>query len=203
MLPTIESEFYGKVIVIRPTLEEELLKVVELHKHPLIKPYQYKIRPDYHEKLKSIWSYNQDAEKGRRALEFYSILLDGEMIGNITVCCLFGIDMDKVDNSIRRPHSFGWNLHPDYWGNGYMYQSLEMLFDNVFSRNHDFLVRIECFDFNERCIRLIGKLGFQSRRLSGLQHFLLRLNRRCFHRHLRFDLTRNDFESRPKTIKSR
>lgn len=74
-----------------------------------------------------------------------------EPMGNI-----FAEDEDKRVNSIR----LDFNLHPKYWGNGYMPEALNGAVNHLFETGYDY-VNINYFGKNTNAARVANKLGFQ------------------------------------------
>ena len=196
MQPTIETEFKGKALAIRAAKTDELAKIAELHEHPEVAPFQYSTVNNYAESLKIVVEAHEKHKDSPELMHFYSILLDEKFIGSVTVSCPDGIPLPKGEGSPHGLIGIGWNLAPEYWGNGYMYRALELLLEQFFILNDLILVRAECFDFNDRCVRLVEKLGFVRKRIPWLEHWWLRFRRRCKHYHLRFELTQSDFGNR-------
>ena len=194
MQPAIEAEFKGKVLTVRAAIQEELPKIAKLHEDPKVAPFQYPSVANYAESLKMVVEAQEKYEDAPALMHFYAILLDGEFIGSVTVSCPTGIPIPKQHEASIELIGIGWNLAPEVWGNGYMSKSLELLLGELFSLNDLILFRAECFDFNDRCVRLLERLGFVGKRIPWLSHWWLRIQRSCKHKHLRFELTKRDFE---------
>ena len=197
MQPTIESTYKNQQLTVRPALMAELGEIDKLRRHDKVAPFQYRAPHDHADRLKAIMEMNRRNEPAVPTMQFYSVLLEDEFIGSITVCCQFGIQRIMEPGTVDRPLTIGWDLHPDHWGKGFMFKALEMLFGDFFLHNENLIVRAECFDFNDRCVRLLERLGFSQKKLSWLRHLFLRIERSSFHRHLRFELTIEEFKNRP------
>ena len=194
MQPAIESEFKGKLLSVRAATEDELVMIAELHQHPKVAPFQYESVPNYAESLKVVVDTQKEHPDAPALMHFYSILIDNEFIGSVTVSCPMGIPVPKVQGAPIGLVSIGWNLAPEFWGKGYMSRALQLLLSEFFSLNDLILIRAECFDFNDRCIRLLDRLGFVQQIIHWFAHWWLRIRRRCKHFHLRYELTKSDFE---------
>jgi len=60
----------------------------------------------------------------------------------------------------------GWDLHPDYWGQGVMAGALKVLFGSWFDAGKlDFIIS-DCYGDNYRCMRMMGKVGYEPQHIS-------------------------------------
>lgn len=89
-----------------------------------------------------------------------------------------------------------WNLLPGYWGRGIMPAALTALFDYMFTQDGVTAVVADCFATNDRCLRVLEKLGFCRCRLgawAAIGHFIKTKGQRKV---LRFRLTAEQWATR-------
>jgi RimJ/RimL family protein N-acetyltransferase len=63
----------------------------------------------------------------------------------------------------------GWNIVPELWGRKIMVRALELLFSARFESQLRLVFIACCFASNNRCLRVIEKLGFKVDRLTVLE----------------------------------
>ena len=56
--------------------------------------------------------------------------------------------------------NLSFNVHPNYWGKGYMPEALEMIINYLFSLGYDYIV-CSYLDGNIKAKRVLSKLGFK------------------------------------------
>jgi len=94
-----------------------------------------------------------------------TILVDSGFAGNISEGCSMGKNGVLVIQ-------LGWNLRPEFWGQGFMVQALEQLFQKRFATRSDIEFVACAFTSNRRSIRVIEKLGFLADRMSLSERIL-------------------------------
>lgn len=90
-------------------------------------------------------SYNSTGER-------YIILNEQALIGSIG---LFELDKNNMTISI------GFELLPDYWNNGYMYEALEVFISIAKRKYNATQINAKVDIQNIRCINLLIKMGFK------------------------------------------
>lgn len=95
----------------------------------------------------------------------------------------------------REQATLGWSLLPELWGQGIATLALRQLFDLRFSENRSLHLIAYCFDSNTRSLRVIEKLGFQSRTMTLIDRLTHFFNTWGRHRVVKFGLTFERWES--------
>lgn len=78
------------------------------------------------------------------------IYIDGKAIGNV-------LTEDEED---KKSINLSFNIHPNYWGKGYMPEALEMIINYLYSLGYDNII-CSYLDGNVKAKRTLGKLGFK------------------------------------------
>ena len=116
------------------------------------------------------------------------ILVDGNFAGHISqVYSTLGVSDTTV--------LLGWNIVPELWGRKIMVRALELLISARFESQPRLVFIACCFASNNRCLRVIEKLGFRVDRLTAMErlsHFMMTWGRERVVKHrLDFDLWQN------------
>ena len=137
-------------IELRLALPDDIPSINEIRQHSLVAPHQYRISyPLWLE----IWLTRLNADISAESFEWRitAVLFDSKIVGHISESRTLG----KSGFSIR----VGWNLHPDYWGRGVMTTALTEFISNLVSDKQCNSIVADCFEGNERCLRLLARLG--------------------------------------------
>ena len=78
------------------------------------------------------------------------IYIDGKAIGNV-------LTEDEED---KKSINLSFNIHPNYWGKGYMPEALEMIINYLYSLGYDNII-CSYLDGNTKAKRTLSKLGFK------------------------------------------
>jgi len=177
----------GLQVTIREYIPADAEKVFALRKDPRLRGMQY--APSILESPASQTALFQPGpDIPRNGWMCSCILVDGNFAGHISqIYSTFGVSDTTV--------LLGWNIVPELWGRKIMVRALELLFSARFE-SHPRLVFIACcFASNNRCLRVIEKLGFRADRLTVLErlsHFRMTWGReRVVKYRLDFDLWQN------------
>ena len=121
--------------------------ICEIRLHPAVRPFQYADR-----NVRSRFTAIINGELTNENACVYSIESNDSLVGYI-VHSFAEIEDVKLA-------SCGWSLHPDSWGKGVMTRTLTSFFDHLFKCDAHTHIIADCFSGNERCIKLLGRLGF-------------------------------------------
>lgn len=153
-------------VSIRPVIEEDGQRIFDLRRDPRLQGMQY-----------SLWWFDSpkkfvrsDGNNGR--LPRYgtlrsAILVDDEFAGHISQTFtppsvrLTGAEVEV---------SLSWDLFPELWGLGIMPSALNKLLAQRFRQNEKIDFVACCFASNQRCCRVIDKLGFIEEPLGVLEY---------------------------------
>ena len=167
-------------IKLRLAIPNDLPTLGEIRRHPLVAPHQYRINyPMWLE----IWLARLNADVSTTHYEWRTttILFESKVVGYIS-------EFRSFRKSTFSVH-LGWNLHPDYWGRGVMTTALtEFVTTLLLSSEQCTSIVADCFDSNERCLRLLSRLGFAATPIGAIERFLTLVFRLCPHRILRHEL---------------
>lgn len=165
-------------VSIRSATLDDLSTIMRICLDPQVQPNQYRV--------------NASAATGFR------MIIAGEAVLGRYERCITSIEVDGVmAGYIHRDHNFtrgfetvtfGWNLAPSYWGRGIMPDAVSQLVDWCVAERKTKRFIVECFRENQRCLRVIEKLGFQPAPISYFDRFVTALAHRCWNWVLRFEL---------------
>ena len=167
-------------IAIRDTVEADLPAIFRIRTDPLVHPHQYKLtRGD----TIDVWKQQLFGSRkgGRMHFKSTTIVRDNEIIGHIS--------QTHYEACGRNMCYCGWNLAPTYWGQGIAMIALSRLFDSFFSEQRIDTVISDCFSSNQRCIRLLQKLGYEPVPIAPYERVLILVVNRCLRWTRRFQLT--------------
>jgi RimJ/RimL family protein N-acetyltransferase len=165
-------------ISIRSATQEDVPSIMRICLDPQVTPNQYRV--------------SAKAEPGFRAIVAGEVVL-GRYERRITIIEVNG----EIAGYIHHDHSFfrgaeavafGWNLAPVHWGKGIMPVSVKQLMDQCVSERKTQLFIVECFRDNQRCLRVIDKLGFREAPISLYERAVTALAQRCRKWVLRFEI---------------
>jgi RimJ/RimL family protein N-acetyltransferase len=166
-------------IELRLAVPDDFAAITDIRQHPLVRPQQYRVH-------NALWleillaRLNADVSAQSFEWRVTAIHQESSVIGHISefrTTCKSGISVQ-----------LGWNLHPDYWGCGLMTLALTEFINQLFSNEICTSVIADCFSNNERCIRLLHRLGFVETNIGQLERLLICAFRLCPHRILRHKL---------------
>lgn len=83
------------------------------------------------------------------------VYLDNMAIGNV---------LTEEENYDERKIELSYNLHPSYWGNGYMPEAISCVIEYLFSLGYDNII-CTYSDGNIKAKRVLDKLGFKPYRI--------------------------------------
>lgn len=163
------------------TTAADMPRMFEIWNDPLVLEHQYRPPQGLTPEL-----YARFALTGPRRCT--SIFADDQLIGYVSRAYGCGVT--------GRVCYLSWDLSPAYWGQGIMPAALTTLVDYMFTQDDVRAVVADCFATNQRCLRVLAKVGFQRTRL-GLRamfaHFIWSKGKR---RVLRFRLTARQWGER-------
>ena len=174
-------------ILIRDTTPDDLPEIFRIQTDPVVRVHQYRFGPnDSLERWTRLLAGHDCAEASR--FRCSTIRLGSAIIGHVTHWhwCIDGL----------RACQCGWNLDPEYWGQGVMCAALSELFDTLFGVEGVQYVFADCFRNNRRCLRVMEKLGFVPNGIPPYQRLLLAWQMRCLRWILRFRLDAEAWRSR-------
>ncbi|MFN7877287.1 MAG: GNAT family N-acetyltransferase [Pirellula sp.] len=171
-------------VTIRDLLKEDAKLVFDLRCDPRLHGMQY--APSKMESAETLFAIMKPGpEIPITGFKCSAILVDGAFAGNIS-------EAYSITNLGKPLIQLGWNLVPEFWGNGIMVLAIERLLQKRFSKRQDIVFHAFVFSTNHRSIRVIEKLGFASTKLlflEWLHHlYLTRGKKRVLKYWLNFDL---------------
>ena len=89
-------------------------------------------------------------------------------------------------------YALGWNLAPEFWGNGVMTHSLTQLLNDLRNPTGRTLFVADCFQSNERCVSLLNRLEFAPWKIGIGEQFAGMLKNKCLKWVLRFCLQKEN-----------
>ena len=143
---------------IRDSILDDAQQIFDLRCDPRLKSMQYS--PSILETPTTLFAVIQPGlDFPTNGWKSSTILTDGNFAGHITQ--VFQTGSDGVTRIL-----LGWNLAPECWGMGIMVRALGLLFEQRFAVKREINFVACCFASNQRCIRVISKLGFQPDKLT-------------------------------------
>lgn len=138
-------------IQLRPTVDSDLPMIFKIVGNPSVAPFQYPLKSTTFDD----WceEYEQSKKSSFYRVEHLTILYDGQPAGTLL-------------SNFRKEQDYefvyaGWNLDPAFWGKGIMTLALAQSFGEFLDSDETRIVIADCFPTNERCLRLLDRLGFQ------------------------------------------
>ena len=178
---------YNERIKIRLTEPEDLATIAEIRGHPLVAPHQYRAS-----RFMSfeIWLARMLASLAAESFEWKcsTVLFDSSIVGHISEFTTLSKNGAEVQ--------LGWNLHPDYWGRGIMTHALTTHISNLTIDERCNTLTADCFAGNERCLRLLDRLGFKEISVGWLERLIICVFRLCPHRILRHKISPKQWNSK-------
>lgn len=101
----------------------------------------------------------------------FVVTRDGRSVGHI-VEYLYDREVRFGQDSWGKMGYLGFDLHPDYWGQGIMKAALRRYLNDGFEQGRFKHLVVECLTNNRRGRRLLEGLGFQALRVSLVDQFL-------------------------------
>jgi RimJ/RimL family protein N-acetyltransferase len=157
-------------ITIRPTIEMDLAAIQSIRTDPLVIPHQYRLTSA---DTVEFWRGKLfGAEQtGNAVLRSHTLLLENEMVGHVI----------HTQFKNERVGQFGWNLMPIHWGKGFAYQGLTLVFDELAAEQDGQLFVADCFSANQRCRKLLNRLGFVPTSIPLFERLMIAVYMRCGH----------------------
>ena len=174
-------------LTVKITVESDLPDIFRIREDPLVKPNQYKMsRGGGIENWRSC--LHVDNLPDGVVWRCWTIRVGDQIVGHVT----------GLHSQIKygRSYHFGWNLAPNFWGRGIMAQALTHVLDDVFAEANVEAVVADCFESNERCIRLVQKLGFSPMKINWPERLTIWIRHSCPHKVLRNRLLATDWNAR-------
>lgn len=173
----------GRDVVVRPMLPPDVDDVTRFLRDPRCAPFQYPFSESRCESLRDAIGYREHNPNLEMLYRYYTITLNDRPVGHIVLEA-----MTKL--------TAGWNLDPDYWGNGIMPAALTLMFTCLFEKHPEGIIISNCFPNNRRCIRMMKKLGYEPVRLSLFEKTELMIEAMTWKKHVRFRLNKPSFDDR-------
>lgn len=177
----------GLQITIREYIPADAEKIFALRRDPRLRGMQY--APSIRECPESQTALFQSGpDIPRNGWKCSCILVDGNFAGHISQ----GYSTSYVGDTTVL---LGWNIVPELWGRKIMVRALELLISESFESQPRLVFVACCFASNNRCLRVIEKLGFRVDQLTAMErlsHFMMTWGRERVVKHrLDFDLWQN------------
>jgi RimJ/RimL family protein N-acetyltransferase len=140
-------------LIVRETTEADLPAIVRIQNDPLVTLQQFRAGKGG---TLAAWRQRLHGDWRRWNVSFRcsTIDIEGEIAGYIT-------QLTWQARSLKQCYC-GWNLDPPRWGQGLAVQALTLLFNSLFAGTSDLdAVISDCFTRNDRCLRVLAKLGYQ------------------------------------------
>lgn len=138
-------------------------------------PIMYQLRKKFLENLKDINKVPKDKYRF-----IISKLVTKEVVGKIVFW--------KIDDSIKE-WEIGWDLHPDYWGNGYAPEAAKALLKFAFNDLKVHRIQALCNEENINSEKVMIKIGMKKEGTSRGVRFL---NNHWYGSHI-YSLLENEF----------
>jgi len=139
--------------LIRPVVRSDLEAVYSIHTEDQVNQY---LPYDTWQQWPDALAWFERVEERRRAAEAEQFVIlrvaDQQLVGT---CIVF--DFDVGDLSCE----FGYVLHRDRWGNGYMIEACRVLIDALLSMRDLEAIRAVVKSENKASLNLLSKLGFE------------------------------------------
>ena len=133
--------------------ESEIDSILAVMNHPEVALWQLPNQNKYHDEYftQIMRGAKYDAVGCRHFI--YAITHDGECIGYILV---------SIDGPLQDDQAMiGFDLHPDYWGNGHMTEAITKLVPHIAAKHGLSMVCAQCFPKNARCRKTLRNCGFR------------------------------------------
>ena len=147
-------ELKTKRLVIKKGEKEDFLKVYEYDFSSLQNVDDvFKLEKQDRNKIESWFKggIKKYYSKIKKAHMFdWIIYIDGKAIGNVLT----------EDEENKKSINLSFNIHPNYWGKGYMPEALEMIINYLYSLGYDNII-CSYLDGNTKAKRTLSKLGFK------------------------------------------
>ncbi len=159
-----------KDLIVRDAIESDLDCFNAIRMHPEVRRQQYPFMvPGYLEQWRRLITGELKWVGVER--KYNAIVLDERIVGYI--------GQDTWNPSGILKVQCGWNLSPEFWGRGIMYEALKILLKQFFERGVEY-VFADYFRGNLRCERLIKKLGFSKIPIFFLERISTALELGCY-----------------------
>ena len=123
--------------------------LIAISRNPQVAMHQYRRTPGDEMMFREViengsFGPNQDCKLN-------TILFKSDLVGYVVTA--------MTEHEDARLAQCGWDLHPDFWGQGIMTESLHWHFNELFDCHDRTHLIAECFSSNRRCIRLMDRIG--------------------------------------------
>ena len=149
-----------KRLVIKRGIEEDFIKVYEYDFNKLQNvDGVFRLVKQDSKSIKELFKNGIDKyyDKIKKAHMFdWIIYKDKTPIGNV-----LAMNEDKKSNAIE----LVFNIHPAYWGNGYMKEALEEVIEYLYKVGFDNII-CTYYEGNKKAKRVLDKLGFKPFKIS-------------------------------------
>ena len=135
-------------LIVRPAVVSDLEPMAEIRRCPEVQKNQYWLN----EAFWLVYSESVIMAQASGTIQYYVLEVAGAVVGFVTV--------QTIMYQKRKYGYFSFNLHPDYWGKGFMERALRTIFAEFFQEEDNEGAMIECFSSNHQCQRLLAKLSF-------------------------------------------
>lgn len=166
-------------ISVRDTIKSDLIEIFRIRNDERVVPFQYPIPK--HDTLES-WQKVLDGDNRIEpfTIKHSTVQVDDNVAGHI-------IELHYEIAEIRYVQC-GWNLEPNYWGQGIMPRALRMKFNAFFLEQEIGYVFSDCFWNNRRCIGVLKRLGFLRQHIPIFNRLRCAYASRCLKWIIRFRL---------------
>ena len=167
---------------IRDMAPADIDAVFRIRQDPAVARNQYRIHPSENAE---VWRARLLglADTAIYRYKYSTISLDNTIVGYISQI--------HTESAGQKIVQCGWNLAPEFWGQGVMAAALSSLFDGLLSVDNVQHVFADCFRDNLRCKRLLSKLGFVPNAILIHHRIIIAAAMRCLHWIDRYRLDRN------------
>lgn len=173
-------------ISIRPSVESDADKIFSIRSHPLLVQYQYPLQEsDTPERF--VEQLIATSPEPGSAFWSLTILLNDTIVGHVL--------QHEFEDDQGAIYYCGFNVHPDFWGQGIMTTSLRLVLDQLFENYNAYLVVCDCFHSNRRCQRLLQRAGFKQTPISLFHQARIAFSTRCLRWLKRYALAKDTWQT--------
>ena len=164
---------------IRQAVGSDIEQLLQIRLNPEVAKQQYPIKPDL-----AKTDFQSVIENRVESCRLDVIVCDESIAGYVRQTS-GNIDDLKI-------YALGWNLAPEFWGNGVMTHSLTQLMNDLRNPTGRTLFVADCFQSNERCVSLLNRLEFAPWKIGIGEQFAGMLKNKCLKWVLRFCLQKEN-----------
>ena len=173
-------------ISLRPSTESDADEIFSIRMHPLVAKYQYPLK-DSDTPERFVEQMIATSSEPGSAPESLTIFHNDTIVGHV-----IQQEFKEEDGAI---YYCGFNVHPDFWGQGIMTTSLPKVLDQLFESYNAHAIVCDCFRSNRRCQRLLERTGFLRAPIPLFHQAQAALKTRCIRWLKRYFVTRDDWLS--------